>query len=564
LAQTLATARLRTTLVVGLSLFFWFGLFCLFYEGFRFLVAHVGRPGASYHSQTVHFVFHLFFASLNVMLVLSAGIILYGGLFRSGETRFLLTTPARPERVVLHKFQEAVFFSSWGFFLLGSPMMIAYGIVDRAPWYYYLLLAPLMLTFIYIPCGLGGLACIVIVRLLPRVRKVVFGAAVAVIVIVGLRWGWATFGRVDQGIFQQQWFEETFERFRVTRVPWLPSSWLTAGLMEAARRPTETLGHAGLRESLKYLGVLAANALFLHVILLWVGGKTYRPAYCGLASRGDRPRRRGVAPVDRALLAVLGFLPTQVRTLLVKDFRVFRRDPVQWSQFLVFFGLLGLYFLNMDRFSQRDSDLSYRTWVNMVSFLNLVVVGLILSTFTTRFIYPMISLEGSRFWILGLLPLRRDTIIWSKFLFAAGGSWLPCGVLVLLSDLLLRVSPTVVLVHQFTCLLLCVGLASIAVGLGAAMPDLREDSPSKIAAGFGGTLNLVLSASYILAITLLTALPVHFYAMAVESGIGIAWLARYSLSFWLTVGLFGACVLAIIAIVFPLRKGLHAFRKMEF
>ena len=35
---------------------------------------------------------------------------------------------------MLYKFQEAMFFSSWGFFLLASPMMIAYGIVVGAPW----------------------------------------------------------------------------------------------------------------------------------------------------------------------------------------------------------------------------------------------------------------------------------------------------------------------------------------------------------------------------------------------------------------------------------------------
>ena len=42
------------------------------------------------------------------------------------------------------------------------------------------------------------------------------------------------------------------------------------------------------------------------------------------------------------------------------------------------------------------------------------------------------------------------------------------------------------------------------------MPDLRAHSPSKIAAGFGGTLNLVISAAYIVIVVLLTALPVHF------------------------------------------------------
>ena len=33
----------------------------------------------------------------------------------------------------------------------------------------------------------------------------------------------------------------------------------------------------------------------------------------------------------------------------------------------------------------------------MIGFLNLAVVGLILSTFTTRFIFPMVSLEGVGF-----------------------------------------------------------------------------------------------------------------------------------------------------------------------
>ena len=76
----------------------------------------------------------------------------------------------------------------------------------------------------------------------------------------------------------------------------------------------------------------------------------------------------------------------------------------------------ALYFINIRRFTYHVN------YSAMIGFLNLAVVGLILSTFTTRFIFPMISLEGRRFWILGLLPLDRDTILWSKFLFAAAGS----------------------------------------------------------------------------------------------------------------------------------------------
>ena len=109
------------------------------------------------------------------------------------------------------------------------------------------------------------------------------------------------------------------------------------------------------------------------------------------------------------MLTATRFFPLPMRLLMVKDLRLFRRDPMQWSQFLIFFGLLGLYFFNVRRFNY---DLYYIGWVNMVSFLNLSVVGLLMSTFTTRFIYPMLSLEGQRFWLLGLVarPPGNDSL----------------------------------------------------------------------------------------------------------------------------------------------------------
>ena len=238
LRQVLATARLRTGLVVCLSLFFWIGLFLLFYEGFSFIVDHVGEPGGNYHYQTVRLVFHLFFASLNVMLVFSAGIILYTGLFSSPETNYLLTLPLRSERIVLYKFQEAVFFSSWGFFLLASPIMISYGIVVGAPWHYYALLLPLILSFVYIPCGIGAILCLAIIRWLPQLRKlIVIGAAAAVIGLT-VPLIWSTVNSPQSTLFGTEWFKETLHRFRFTEEEWLPSTWLTNGLLNAARQPS--------------------------------------------------------------------------------------------------------------------------------------------------------------------------------------------------------------------------------------------------------------------------------------------------------------------------------------
>src|SRR6187455_2495463 len=63
LRDTLAKSRLRIALVIGLSIFFWGGLFTLFHEGFRFLATHVGSAG-ELHVNTVHFIYFSFFTSL--------------------------------------------------------------------------------------------------------------------------------------------------------------------------------------------------------------------------------------------------------------------------------------------------------------------------------------------------------------------------------------------------------------------------------------------------------------------------------------------------------------------
>ncbi|MEM8865864.1 MAG: hypothetical protein AAGF31_10010 [Planctomycetota bacterium] len=565
--QVFTESRLRTTLVIGLSVFFWLGLFGLFYEGFDFLARYVGRPGAQYHADTVRLVFHVFFASLNVMLIFSSGIILYGGLFSSPETRFLLTQPIRTERIVLHKFQESVLFSSWGFLLLASPMTIAYGIVNEAPWYYFALIGPLVLSFVYIPCSLGALACLLLVCKLPKLKSaILISVALATIGLAG--WSiWKTLSVSQAELFGADWFHQTVERFEFTQQEWLPSSWLCNSLLEAALPwPIDNVSGAELPvvQSCLYLAVMTTNALVCHLLVVAAGKRWYRRAFSTLECRTRRVRCSREAVVDRIARWLLRPFSLQVQLLLIKDWRLLRRDPVQWSQFLIFFGLLGLYFLNIDRFSNPSNDVSYMTWVNMVSFLNLAVVGLILSTFTTRFIYPLISLEGRRFWVLGLMPIRRETIVWSKFAFAAIGSWAPCAVLVLLSDLMLQVPRLVVGVHQLTNVLLCIGLAAMAVGLGASMPDFREASPSKIAAGFGGTLNLVLSAVYIIVIVALTALPCHFYLIADSQPLRESLFNSGYLKTWFFGGTGLAMVLGVAATVLPLWFGIRAFNRLEF
>ena len=557
--QALREARFRMSLVTLLTGILWVGLFALFAGGFHFLKATI--PDAVTHDETARAIFSIFFVSLTVMLVLSTAIILYGGLFRSAEVRFLFALPVRTERIFLHKFQEALLFSSWGFLLLGTPMLVAYGVIEGGGWFFFASILPFMLAFVCIPGGIGAILTLLIVRWLPGNRRRLIWLAIALGAVVAGYVVWSMSRNIENDLLTPAWFQEMLARLRFSETRMLPSWWLSSGLLEAVRADWQTAdGRQAMAESVMFLALTIANALFLHQLAIWAAAALYRKSYSAL--HAERPSRKRLKPalIDSLVMRTAFFLTPAMRLLIVKDLRLFRRDPVQWLQFLIFFGLLTLYFLNIRRLSY---DANYLSWVTMISFLNLAVVGLILSTFTTRFIFPMISLEGRRFWILGLLPVRRETILWGKFLFAAIGSLVPSTLLILLSDFMLRVSPLVVGVHVLVCVVLCSGLSGIAVGLGAKMPNLRDDSPSRIAAGFGGTLNLVISTAYIAAVVLLTALPCHFYQISAE-GLAPLSFSTERLGFWLAVGTATSLALGAIATAVPLKIGFKAFRELEF
>jgi ABC-2 type transport system permease protein len=196
------------------------------------------------------------------------------------------------------------------------------------------------------------------------------------------------------------------------------------------------------------------------------------------------------------------FLRPDLRALILKDLRVFWRDTTQWGQTIMLFGLLGVYILNLRHFSQQ---LTSPFWIHLISFLNLGACSLNLATLTTRFVFPQFSLEGKRLWIVGLAPLGLPTLIRTKFwltscaslILTLGLMWLSCSMLKMPLDRTLYFT-TAITVMTFT-------LSGLAVGLGVLYPNFKEDNPSKIVSGFGGTFCLVLSFLYILGSVILLA-----------------------------------------------------------
>jgi ABC-2 type transport system permease protein len=330
--------------------------------------------------------------------------------------------------------------------------------------------------------------------------------------------------------------------------PFVPTHWMARGLEAAAR--------GDVAGAFYPLVLIWSNGLFLYVLAAWTAKRLYRRSYNRLWTGGTLRRRYGGHWLDRVLSQLTFLFHRQTRLLIIKDFRTFRRDPAQWTQLLIFVGLLLFYSVNTRRFYQRDIG---RVYQNGVSLLNLTATAFLLCAYTGRFIYPMLSLEGRKFWVLGLLPLQRERLLWGEFAFSATGGLVIAELLVVLSDLLLGMDWAVIVLHTLTVAVLAAGLSGLSVGLGACIPNFRESDPSKIAVGFGGTLNLVIGLLFLLVVIGVMAAPYHLLA-----AVRLETDETTPMSGRLLVGVASGLVVGALAVSVPLRLGIRALRTIEF
>ena len=537
-------SRVRLVTILLCSLLICGGVFYVSLEGFSFLrQQHIPFAGS-----VVGLLFDFLFLSLALMLIFSGSLILYSSLFSSAETKFLLSTPARADQIFAYKFQGAVTFSSWAFLLLGGPILLAYGIAYEVPWTFYALLPLFILGFVLLAGSAGALCCLLIVNFLPRQRKQAAAAALLLVLLVLAVLGARAIVSIRTGDWNSKLMHELVGQVDFVEGPLLPTHWMTRGLQAAARGD---LGETSYR-----LALVWSNGLFLYLLTAAAAALLYRRGFDRIAAGGSLRRRYGGAWMDRPLNALLFFLDPQTRMLIVKDFRTFRRDPAQWAQVLIFTGLMGFYFANLRRFFHDDLEMRYR---NGISLINLASTTLLLCAYTSRFIYPMLSLEGRKFWVLGLLPLRRERLLWGKFVFAAIGALLFSELLVLVSDVSLGMPTVVLVLHALTTAVAALGLSGLSVGLGACLPNFRETDPSKIAVGFGGTLNLVASLLFLVLVVGLMAAPWHIAAVFADGDLTAIPLDGVRL-----LGVAAGLGVGLTAVLLPLRLGGRTLREMEF
>lgn len=516
------------------------GYYC-FHEAIGFLYRFPGLGNI-----LVDRMFHLFFAFLLVMLFFSNMIIGYSNLYRNAETRWLLTLPLPHADIYRWKFLESVVVASWAFLFLSGPLMLAYGTLHNLNWTFYLKILLLFIPFLFIPAALGSLGLMLVSRIFQRraFKLAIFGVALVAVAYALFHMRPSDAAKLETTQMVPV-LNQLLSNTRVLISPLLPSYWLSTSVL--------ALGDGMAPKAAFFFLVMLANALMALLFSFTITCGFFYPGYAQIQGQGGGTLRRSAADRDwfrlgliERLIQLQAWMARPMRALMVKDWKVFIRDTAQWSQFVIFFGLLGIYIVNLRSFSY--------DWTNpftggLIAFLNLSACSMTLATLTTRFVFPQFSLEGRRLWIVGMAPVGLRQVLIEKFFVSAIGSMVITLSLMWLTCWMLKLTFGLTVLFTISVILMSLALSGLAVGLGALYPNFKDDNPSKIVSGFGGTFCLLLSIGYIAIVIAAEALPIHLYYISKSLPLDF-FLALFALS-WCVI-----LLLSPAATIIPMRLAL--------
>ena len=546
----------QSKLLSGTILVFLFGYcwlsFAIFHRAMQFIGAFPGLGDL-----LVERMLFILFAFLFALLLISNLVITYSNLFRNRETSFLHSLPIDPNTIFQWKFLESTVVASWAFLFLIAPMLAAYGLVEGVAWSFYPMTLLMILMFVILPGFAGAWAAIGLARYMDR-RQFQYSLLAIGVLTLGALAFWLKTEQITDDMLETRVMlvlDRLLKNTQFSQFAFLPSYWLASGVIAWSEGATSS--------TFFFILVLLSYGLFLGGLTMTLPGHPFYEASSALQSRGSsmgwrfwhRWRKTPDDPLAQAFgkpswihrcMQLLFWIPSDRRSVLVKDVRVFWRDTSQWGQSLLLFGLLAAYIINLKNFSAR---LNNSFWIHLIAYLNLGACSLNLATLTTRFVFPQFSLEGKRLWIVGMAPIGLNKVIQIKYTLATLVSLILTGALIVLSCYMLRMPVSQMIYFTLVILVMSLSLNGLAMGLGVIYPNFKEDNPSKIVSGFGGTFCLVMSFLYIVGGILCLA-------------IGSPW-AQHATLFKTALAWGAFCLLSLLIGYLPYRIGIRRLRYLE-
>lgn len=535
-------------------------LFLVLYSSAAYLIfsrglSHIARlpaAGDLLADRVIYLIFFCFF----LMLTFSAGVASYIALFRSRETSWLLTLPISHRVVCLWKCLEASLFSSWGLIFILAPLFIAFAQHRNVGAVFYFKTLTSLIPFVIIISGLAVSIMLIIVRWFKRPQLIYAAITIGLLMTFSMLKAFTEDKELTEksGLNAALTFQLVLRHTDISTNPLLPSAWLARSAIDWSRPWRQ--GKDPLNVALLY-----SNALMILMITSWLAQRYFFEArsrslqHVAVSAARLRMSKQNSSSFPKPRSFNLPSSP--LLALSLKDIRTFTREPGQWLQFLIIFGLLALYALSLRHMSYNRANPQE---AHLFAFLNLTVCALALSTLTTRFVFPQFSLEGRRFWILAMSPLRLPRIIFQKFVLSTLFTGTTTFIILLVSGHMLELPTSDTAFFATAILLLSIGLNAIAVGFGTIFPNMKESNSAKIVSGFGGTLCLITSFAYV-ALFIGSLVLARVALLKTTSSPGLSDLLENQTAL---IAIITALAATTLATILPITFSIKAIKKLVF
>jgi ABC-2 type transport system permease protein len=419
-------------------------------------------------------------------------------LYLSRDLQLVHALPLPPHLLYTARWIEGTIDSAWMVVLYSLPVLIAYGLVFQAPPLYYpvMLMTVLALAAIAAALSSGAVLCAVLWIPASRIRTLFLVLGITLFVVLLL-----TFRMLrPERLANPEAFATVVAYLDTLQTPtslYLPSSWAFTALQGLLRQPASF--------PLLDLALLLSCAGALGGLSIWASGRFYYPGYSKSQTAAPRPLGQVIFS-GRGLQRWVSGPKTAVA---LKELRAFLRDQAQWSQIFLICALVVIYLFNFKALPLEKAPIKAVYLQNLLSFLNVGLACFVLTAVAARFAFPAVSNEKEAIWIVLAAPLSLRSFLWIKFGAYLAPLLLLTEILVVVTNLLLKVTPFMMALSTATICLMVPGVVSLAVGLGAAYPNFKAETPAQAATGFGGLLFMMLAAIYIGTVLILESGPVY-------------------------------------------------------
>lgn len=455
------------------------------------------------------------------LLLFSNLVTAFSTLYLADDLEFLMSKPIPTDQLYASRFVEVMVQSSWILALFGLPLFLAVGVQLQAPWYYYPLLVGVLLPFVAIPTALATIIALLVTNIIAANRTrdaaLFFGLVAFTALFVLIR------SFEPERILNPESFDSIGELMRMLTVPtvsYLPNDWVINILTPVVFELDAPVFWSAL--------LLVTTPVALFFIATWL----HRPLYFrGYSNAQEGQHGGGVLVVVRNWLVeraqtagatleerITGLRNrpgkgSSLRQLVRKDQRVFTRDASQWSQLLIVVAIIIIYLVNFKHFEVVADE----TLVGDVglAFFNLAACAFVVVALCGRFLFPAVSIEGRSFWLVLQAPISLERLLIGKWL----GSILPVlgmGLLLIVSsNLLVGISPTMTLLATIQTVLISLVASAMAVSMGAIYPQFHNPNAAKIASSFGAVVYMIITI-----LLTLVLIAMWFRASVYLSGMG--------------------------------------------